>query len=257
MLKRAIKYLLHLLPNDLLYRKIQVYLSQRAVKQGAMEDSMRPVLEQLIPAGATALDVGANFGHYTAFLAQQVGKDGQVYAFEPIPTAFKIAQAVTRSYPQVQLYQKGVGVSEEIVAFHLPIDDWKNKSFGLAHLETKKVREEARTIAIKASIVAIDDFLLPQLMRLDFVKIDTEGSEFFVLKGMQKTIERFQPIIYVELVSDFLARYDVRTLDVYQFIRAIDYSLYCYRDECFLPFEGEHFSDNFLLCPKSMQLPNI
>jgi Methyltransferase FkbM domain len=53
-------------------------------------------------------------------------------------------------------------------------------------------------------IVKLDDFLGPKLERLDFVKIDTEGYEDEVPTGAVELIQKFKPIIYIELCSEYL-----------------------------------------------------
>ncbi|MEI9806548.1 MAG: FkbM family methyltransferase [Bacteroidota bacterium] len=47
-------------------------------------------------------------------------------------------------------------------------------------------------------VVDIDSFLLPKLKKLTFVKIDIEGAEYFALKGMEKTLQQFKPVILIE-----------------------------------------------------------
>jgi len=55
--------------------------------------------------------------------------------------------------------------------------------------------------------VTIDSLQLP---RVDFIKIDVEGHELEVLRGSRETLEKYHPILMVEITSpravDFLCR---------------------------------------------------
>jgi protein-L-isoaspartate O-methyltransferase len=48
------------------------------------------LLREIISPGMTVIDVGANIGFYTAFMANIVGEKGRVYAFEPSPHNFNL-----------------------------------------------------------------------------------------------------------------------------------------------------------------------
>ena len=51
----------------------------------------------------------------------------------------------------------------------------------------------------KIRLKTIDKFVKKnKIKKIDFIKIDTEGSEYFILKGGLKTIEKFKPIIQFE-----------------------------------------------------------
>src|SRR6185312_12382199 len=58
------------------------------------------LLPQLVRPGSVVIDVGANIGHYTLRLAQLVGPEGRVYAFEPMPKTFDLLcrNVVTAGY---------------------------------------------------------------------------------------------------------------------------------------------------------------
>jgi hypothetical protein len=53
---------------------------------------------------------------------------------------------------------------------------------------------------LSLATTTLDDFVQNHLLtRLDFIKMDIEGSEVFALAGGQKTIQRFRPILMIEL----------------------------------------------------------
>src|SRR5258706_1744459 len=55
---------------------------------GVYEKAITDISRELIVAGDTCIDVGANFGWYTTFFSVCVGPTGSVHAFEPVPRMF-------------------------------------------------------------------------------------------------------------------------------------------------------------------------
>src|SRR5271168_5235982 len=81
-------------------------------QQDFFEDELRFVRELLQP-GQKVIDIGANYGVYTLPMAQKVGPDGHVWAFEPASsTAQFLAQGITaNAFGHVTLEQKAVSSS--------------------------------------------------------------------------------------------------------------------------------------------------
>ena len=69
----------------------------------------RKLLGELIRPGMTVVDVGANVGAYTRFLADLTGASGGVHAFEPSPRNFNRLQYATARLPNVTANQAAVG----------------------------------------------------------------------------------------------------------------------------------------------------
>ncbi|HYK76420.1 MAG TPA: FkbM family methyltransferase, partial [Daejeonella sp.] len=71
--------------------------------------------------------------------------------------------------------------------------------------------------------------LLPeiqQLKKLDLIKIDVEGYEFPVLKGLQQTLEKFKPRLIFEYDQNYW-RNNQQDIDYcYQFLRELNYTIY-------------------------------
>src|SRR5690606_35992029 len=63
-----------------------------------------------------------------------------------------------------------------------------------------------------------------QIDRLNLVKIDVEGAELNVLRGMKNLIKKFQPVIFIEISIKNLNKYKYAISDVYEFLIAMNYS---------------------------------
>jgi len=60
---------------------------------------------------------------------------------------------------------------------------------------------------------------------VDFIKIDTEGYEYFVLKGAEKTIKKHKPTIVVEIKDKHLERFNSSSKEIHKFLKGLNYTL--------------------------------
>jgi FkbM family methyltransferase len=165
------------------------------------------LLPRFVHPGDWVLDIGANVGYYTMYLSDLVGNDGHVFAFEPILDTSEILSSAARFLSRRNITIFNAAVSEKSELLRFMID--KSKS-GLPNYF------EARSSPTGTDIVFavnIDAFEIPR--RVAFVKIDTEGAERAVLRGMNTLIERDHPVLLIEgdesLQSD-LSRFGYRCL---------------------------------------------
>ncbi len=74
--------------------------------------------------------------------------------------------------------------------------------------------------------ITIDEFVKKEgINRLDFIKIDTDGHEYDVLMGAQKTIAKFKPQIIFELGQYVMTERRISFSDYNYFFRKLDYRL--------------------------------
>jgi FkbM family methyltransferase len=135
--------------------------------------------ERLIRPGMIVADVGANIGYTAALAAQLVGPGGHVHAFEPSPRTLRLLQQnmATNGFDNVSIYPYVVGETARLRRFHVtesPLTDGVAAG-AFAHTLSTIEAEERR----------LDDLLDGPL---DFVKIDVEGAEVEVLRGMPALI---------------------------------------------------------------------
>lgn len=139
------------------------------------------VLERFVRPGMVAVDVGANVGCYTLVFSSLVGETGKVIAFEPAP------ENVTFLRENIQRNRLR-NVRIEVQA----LSDRK----GTALLELSSASGEHRLVfsangsrTVEVPVTTLDDALEPFDYRADVVKMDVQGAEFAVLRGMSRTLE--------------------------------------------------------------------
>ncbi len=143
---------------------------------------------QLVTPGSLVVDVGANIGALTLFLAQAVGPRGAVVAIEPQRMVYQLlcANLALNEVGNVRAIHAGAGRAPG-QAF-VPLSDYaKPGNFGGVELGDKSGEP--------VEIVSIDGLQLPSCQ---FIKIDVEGQEQAVIAGAAETIARFRPVLYVE-----------------------------------------------------------
>jgi len=189
---------------------------------GAYERELVDWMKRTLKPGMTVLDVGANIGYFSAIAAGLTGDKGQVHAFEPVPQTFSRLQKNLSAFGWAHPYPFAVGDTSGMHAIY------RNKSeegwSSLLHNSDLEPSGEVETIRL-------DDWARERkIERIDFIKMDIEGSEFRALAGAREVLSKFKPTIAAELNADCLARDGRTPADVLGLLGAAGY-------ECF-PFGG-------------------
>jgi FkbM family methyltransferase len=135
--------------------------------------------------GATAIDVGADVGYYTSRLSQLVGPTGHIVAIEPQHESFCALARNSRRfrYRNVTLLNVAASDTHSFRRMSLPRDEP-----GLARLDEQGVQP--------CLALTIDSLAIPGPVCL--VKIDVEGHELHVLRGMRELLHRDRPVVVFE-----------------------------------------------------------
>lgn len=138
-----------------------------------------------IMTGMTVVDVGANLGYFTRLASSLVGPTGNVYAFEPDADNFLLLKKNTEHLKNVHIIQSAVSDTEGTVTLYL------SNKMGMHSLLEKN--GSGRSVTVPCTT-------LDQLYKktdIHFIKIDVEGAEGAVFRGMEKLLES-KPIIVFE-----------------------------------------------------------
>ena len=143
-------------------------------------------------------DVGANVGVYSLIAA--LISNLTVYAFEPYPEVCKVLKKNIRLnnlQDQVKVFE--IGIYERKTVKKLKCCKGTHSGFSCIgpnfQLKIPYDEKEIETDTID-NVVEREG-----IKRVDFIKIDTEGCEYFVLKGAEKTIKKYHPVILAECVQ--------------------------------------------------------
>jgi FkbM family methyltransferase len=137
------------------------------------------ILLRCIEPGYRVVDVGANVGYYTLLFSRLVGKTGKVWAFEPEPANYKLLCASVLINDCTNVVCECKAVAERIGTQSLYLS-----SFNLG--DHRLYPSSGRT-ACEVETTTLDEYIADQ--PLDFIKIDTQGSEPRILTGMSGLVE--------------------------------------------------------------------
>ena len=147
-------------------------------------------LRKRIKPGARIVDVGANTGNHAVFFAGPM-KAAMVTPLEPLPGACAALRAsvLRNALANVDLSRLGIGVADHA---------------GLARLvSSQRGGLGATSLAPDPSGDIVIDRLDAVITEpVDVLKIDVEGMEMSVLAGARRVIERFRPLIYIEIANE-------------------------------------------------------
>ena len=148
----------------------------------SFEELETKLVKDIIKDGNTIVDIGANIGYFTLIFARLVGEKGEVFAFEPEPNNFNLLKKniEINNYKNVNLINKAA--SNKSGKIKLYIDDFNSGGHSLiAQIPNKQ--------HIEIESIKLDDFFDTN-KKIDFIKIDAEGAELEVLKGMSTLLNK-------------------------------------------------------------------
>jgi FkbM family methyltransferase len=188
---------------------------------GNHEPEVLATLRKVTPLGGTAYDVGANVGLISLGLADWVGSEGRVIAFEAMPeNADRLAGnlSLNPTGARVTLIAAAVGKQMGEAEFLI------HPSGGMGKLNGSAGRNADYAGRVRVPVVSLDGYVFEQGGPAPAViKIDVEGGEGMVLQGAERILATYQPLLMLELhgpeaaqqVWQVLVRhgYQVRRLD--------------------------------------------
>jgi FkbM family methyltransferase len=191
------------------------------------EFALLMTLDGLLRPGDCFVDVGANIGMITLHARHLVGADGRIDAFEPNP---KCVMAIEEHLRMNDI--RNVVVHRCALA-----DSPRSMDLALAseHTGTATLAPVSRAIETVRVDVRVGDDEISSIPRV--IKIDVEGFELQVLKGLEKTLQH-KPFVITELIESHLKNAGTSIAEVRNFLRARGYKPYgigLHRTRRFLP----------------------
>jgi FkbM family methyltransferase len=157
-------------------------LIQRFSAARPYEDRFRDGLERAMRPGDTVWDVGANVGLYTEHFALRVGPEGSVVAFEPMPESAERVRLRIAALPWAHVENLALGAENTVGNLVLTGESTTHHVASSA----EKANAGAECLAIE---IARGDTVRDRLGRTpNVIKIDVEGFELEVLRGLEHTL---------------------------------------------------------------------
>jgi len=174
------------------------------ILRGQYEQDEIRFVRGLLKRGDCAIDVGGHIGFFTMQMADAVGPEGRVYAFEPLDAN---ADLLERSIAEngygdrVRFQRAAAGAASGTATLTFPVETLNS---GGAYLLRDGSAPLAGNRKKDVPVVALDSLDLRQSVRV--IKMDVEGAEPQVLRGAARILKDDKPVILSELHPTQLER---------------------------------------------------
>jgi FkbM family methyltransferase len=180
-------------------RDYREYIQRNIYFLGYYEIRETRLLRRLLRPGDTFVDVGANIGWYTLLAANQIGPTGKVIAFEPSRAVYGHLTHNVRLSGYSHVIAERLALADRPGRVQLRVAAGRGPGTGSileAEAASGDVTEEVETIRF-------DDYCrATHLESARLVKIDVEGAELMVLRGMREALERRSIQYFIIEVAD-------------------------------------------------------
>ena len=155
------------------------------------EEELRNVF--VLEKGMKFIDVGAHIGKYTIRAARMVGGEGRVVAVEPDKDNFEflIKNIKLNDLENCIPLNVAAGSTDgEIILFSGP------------NSAENSIKQDFGKGSSKVPVKAMDNILAEnKIGDVDLIKVDVEGAEYEVVKGLEKTLNSKEPVLVIEALT--------------------------------------------------------
>jgi len=204
------------------YTTADNYIEHTILSTGTYEDEIGKLIKISLKEGENALDIGGNIGLQSLRMSACVGANGKVYSFEPlqhIQEKFKKNMALNK-VNNVTLFEVALSDQRDEMIYKLDKNTWNQGAFSLKDQTTGT---DSQKIVIK---IADELPEIQQLESLALIKIDVEGFEYNVLRGLKETLKKHHPRIIFEYDSNYWIRTGQNIDSCFDFLTELGYHVY-------------------------------
>jgi FkbM family methyltransferase len=162
------------------------------------------------------IDCGANIGEMSVHWSDWVK---EIHAFEPIPWTHEVLKTNIDDNHCANVIPHNVALSDKNQTLTMRFNEQSNDTAKIGVFTRKYKNDEILEVKCKS----LDSYNFEQV---DFIKIDAEGHELFVLQGAIETIKRCNPIIQAEVEEKHLKSLGLTRDDVGKFLTNLGYKIY-------------------------------
>lgn len=193
-----------------------------AMNMNHYEQAELAMMDKLIELSEakTIFDIGANIGWMTLHFIRK-HPNSKILSFEPVPETYKklMGNFALNKTEATNVYNFAFGDEEGKVEFF-----FYPEGSGGASLADNSRRDSVKKVTCQ--IKKMDDFCKETLIFPDFIKCDVEGAELFVYRGGLKTIEKYKPIIFSEMLRKWSASFNYHPNAIIDMLTEIGYDCF-------------------------------
>lgn len=186
---------------------------------GEYEQKKIALTTRMLQDGDVILDVGAHLGWYSLSLAKQFPKL-KIHAFEPLKHNFDILERNIKRNLASNVIPHPFGLADH---------DARSKFYYFELVSPlgspKNVLNLDQYQTIPCKLKKLDDVVqLQKIERIDFIKCDTAGNDLPVLRGAEKSLVKFTPILNLDLIWN--EKFGYSPTDILNFLKNYGYDCF-------------------------------
>jgi FkbM family methyltransferase len=162
-------------------------------RKGRERESME-LFRRLVVPGTTVLDIGGHIGYMAQYFSALAGPEGKVFTFEPSPENLPYIRrnAGAAKLLNIEIVEAAAGANDGVAPFFYESVTGQNSTVA-TDFEGFAINARYNGLAFEyqtcsVPVRSIDAFLSETQAEAGFVKIDAEGGELGILKGMKRTL---------------------------------------------------------------------
>jgi len=216
--------------------------SRTILHEGVWAEHDIKLFSRFIKPGMTVYEVGAHIGHHSVVFSRLCGTQGKVHAFEPQNYLFKILNTnlLINNCHNATAYRLALG-SEKSKAKLWPIDYTQNDNFGGLSISQKNNQKILDHDGEDINITTGDDFvsdIATAKSSIDFIKIDAQSFELYILQGFANTLKNRRPMLFLEIEPFYMQSMGYHYSEIFNLLYALKYKIYLPHDSLESPIEA-------------------
>lgn len=207
--------------------------------RGRKHEPEAPLHALLLQPDDLCLHIGATDGRHSYLMAQALTGRGHIYAFEPSPLTFPILQRTVAWHglrDKVTIAQKAFSDRPQRLTLNVPLKRAGHRGNAFGFVTPAGQKAAGRTDVALAGGGGMLHFeveattintVAAEIGRVDFIRMDIEGSEQLALAGGWPAIEKWRPHLVIEIHPILLReQFGGSAQDIYERFRELGYGIY-------------------------------
>lgn len=160
-------------------------ISSDLLRDGIREPFLTESVQREIKEGDVVVDIGANIGYYALQEARLVGDSGKVYAIEPVPENAELLKRniELNNCSNIEVFQLAVGAANK--SDYIYVTNYRNTA--------AMIKTQSSIDKVPVQVTTLDKFLQGRRAP-DLIRMDVEGYEVEIVKGMTKLLGSNKPL---------------------------------------------------------------
>ncbi len=200
------------------------YVEWELFFQGYYEKWVIDLMKNVIGESDVVVDVGANIGTHTLIMGKLVEQSGKVLAFDPDPVSvLRLKENIEiNQFKNIKVFEYALSRNHGQTSLYVHNSDLNDKGTSSLY-ELPKLDKEK----IDVSVYTLDEIAIQEkLNKLNFIKIDTRGSDFPVIEGAIECIKKYRPYVIFEYNLENWNHSNSKWQDMRAFFDSKEYVLY-------------------------------